>query len=257
LLLHLIHPFLPFDLMVIRQIPSSTYLSAPWSELLLATIGLICCLCAWQLARHQAWIRRWLVLALSGSVPLVLYFTYAADRYAARKYAFFFIPLIIMMMAWAMLTVVRRVIGRSWADAVGYGAGLLLLVVVGIAGVGESWPWLQPVRADLTYVQAQAHDYPTAYQFVEQRAATGDALVTLSPEYYYLRRQDLSIIQIPPAKQWKKSDVLSLRQQYAHGWIIIPRWKGKQHLTASVRRVLKKQFINAHSPTPTIDIYRW
>lgn len=255
IILNLVRPFFDLSFVAVRFAPAWEYPSYFGSALVLTSLGL-------TLLVGLLWIpkARWPVLvytALAVVLPITGYFTFFADRYSAKKYFVFVLPLAYIVIAylWRELSL-RLFPAQTWRLALSTLAFLWLLIPVSLPGWQNPF-LLKPDRSVQSYTEVGLHDYPTVYEYIERTAGTGEAVVLMGTKTYYLHRTDLDYYSTTIAEPMGREQLIALTVQYEHGWVVLSHIK-KGELPRSFRRYVENNFHEVKALRPTnFRVYQW
>ncbi|MEK7539715.1 MAG: phospholipid carrier-dependent glycosyltransferase [Patescibacteria group bacterium] len=202
---------------------------------------------------------------LLGTVfPIVAFFIFIGDRYAAKKYILFILPLSLIAVAfglersiWVGLPVLVGKLPR-WLVM------LTLCSVFALIGSVPSWPGLDPngffqrARADERTKNAQIHNFELAYSLIEQQLTEDNNTILIQGNHsYYWTRSDLNLVSLKTDKKFKKSELEEVYQSSPHGFVIIPKYK-LYHLRYEAKRFIYKHTKRVQGTKKTnIEVFQW
>lgn len=258
-LVHLLHPFLPFDFVALRVRPALEYIAYPLHNMKLPFFALILCISGLIIARKKSPLPAWIYVAASMSFPAITYFAYFSNRYPARKYSMFVFPFIYMIIGFMWHRFMKQAFPRTWATVgIGVFAFMWMISPVSIPGQSASL-FLDTARSDYSYDNVQLHDYATGYSVIEEMLKPGDTVYILSERSYYLTRTDVNNIQIPPEEQWTLQDVQQAIEQTPQGYIVWPKYKAF-HFSPAVIEYIRTNLERVDDPIlkdSNIVVYQW
>ncbi|MFH1426567.1 MAG: phospholipid carrier-dependent glycosyltransferase [Candidatus Kerfeldbacteria bacterium] len=244
------------NLITVRKEAAVQYLAYPFQDLVITILGMILFIVAF-IAYKKEKLPTWLIIAGSTTIPAVIYFTYFAGRYGARKYSLFFLVFIYIAIAWVWNRVLRQWTAHSWKRLViGTFITVWVFVPISIPGVEGSFV-TRTARADLTYRDVGLHDYKIAYAAVQEEAKTDDAIVILAPRSYYLYRTDVDYFIMPVNNAMTVEMLEEVMTQKARGWVIWPRFK-EFHLSRKFTNYVKDNLHPFEGTKGTqVRVYYW
>lgn len=259
--IYFIQPTLPIQLMTINAHPELQYLAYPFQPLILSSVACflaIAIFCCQPLKK----IPHYIMVAVGISVPIILYLTYFADRYAAKKYSLFITVLIFVIVSYSWSICMRALhVASPWYYR--FISSILLFIwfflPLSFPGVSKSFLF-QQARSEHTYEETNIHDYPAAYAEIEAHAAFQDAVIMMSPKYYYLTRTDLQIYPMSATHPVSVKKLQEIMKTHPHGWIVWSTIK-KDVLPIEFRQYVRQtipEWKSSTTPAPAnLVIYHW
>lgn len=253
---------LPVQFFTLRSSPNWEYGLYIFNQMRWSFLG-------WPLVGVAVWAgikykQQGLVALLGTIFPIVLFFIFIGDRYAAKKYILFILPLSLIAVAygfersiWVGLPVL---VGRlpRWLVI------LLVCTVFGLIGFVPSWPgvernvFFQRARADERAQNAPIHNFELAYSLVEQELNEENKTIFIQGNHsYYWTRSDLHLISLKTDKKFKKSELEKIFNSTPHGFMLVPKYK-LYHLGSEVQRFMYKHMRRVKGSKKTnVEVFQW
>ncbi|MBI2410368.1 MAG: phospholipid carrier-dependent glycosyltransferase [Candidatus Kerfeldbacteria bacterium] len=256
---HVIHPFLPLGFITLRQHPAFSYMDYLFGEFLLPWFALLITVAFLFFTRAKR-LPYWVIIASSFGISLTGYFVYFANRYAVRKYSFFFIMPVFIVFAYAWEQYMQYLFPQSAKPWLRRTLSILLFVWLAIPlsfpGIPESFLFTT-ARADKSYTEIEYYNYPVAYAYLEEHAEPNATVLMLSPQTYYLHRTDLHIQRLPLERALTVEELKSMLAASHSGWMVLPKYK-QYHLNPAVKNYIQKhlRLVN-DDPNTNMLIYQW
>ncbi len=229
-----------FSFIGIRKSPNSVYALLPFVDLPLtvAAVGLylVGCYRFFLQSRTHRYV-------ITLSFALLFLFIFTIHRYATVRYILFFVPLILIvvhMTLYRFLTNAFVWIRWPFARAVAISFASIAIATP------LSWPSVEPgvlfdrARADRSTATGYGHDFRTAYAYIQNHRASGDALLTVAfRSYYWGHDDDAHITSLGAQQSLTVRQVKALMKEHQQGWIF---WSADKshHLRKSVRRFIHR-----------------
>lgn len=241
------------DFFTIRANPNWAYFIYPFNQMRMSWLAWPMLLAGFILYSRFDKIK---LYAFSLGVPVIIFFVFFADRYAAKKYLLFVIPFILIIFVDSFYLLMQK---SFKSPRVIY----FFLVIFLLIGPILSWPgikkniFFQKAVADESYEKNELHDYRTAYQYLEQNYQTGEPVLMQGKETYYLTRRDLNLISMKANKNYEFDEFKRVIDSNPSGWVIYPKYKS-EHLSDKIIAYCKKNLISIEEAEDTnIRIFRW
>lgn len=209
--------------------------------------------------RHQG-----MAVLLGTILPIVMFFIFIGDRYAAKKYILFILPLSLIAVAFGL----ERSIWVGLPALVGklprWLVMTVLLSVFVLIGSVPSWPGLdqnyffQSARADERPKTAKIHNFELAYTLVEEQITKENNTILIQGNHsYYWTRNDLNLISLKTDKKFKKAELEEIFNTTPHGFVLIPKFK-LYHLRSEVKTFMYNHMQRVKGTKKTnVEVFQW
>lgn len=262
LIRHVFVPYLPFDFVTLRLSPLYEYITFPIKEILMYAIAaLLFFVTAVRFTAYKNY-PVWLIVFITLSVSILMYFVFFGDRYDARKYAMFvYIPTItVIAAAWfALFNVVIDTIvqqrKRMMFSLSFLCCSAFIFLPVSIPGMEQSLLFRQ-ARADKTHTELEYHNYEEGYRIIEETVEDNATIAVFTPRTYYMERNDIEWIRMETGKVVTIEDIQTLQKIHDSGWIVWPKYK-REHVKKSVRQYIASEMERYDTGESNIVLYRW
>jgi hypothetical protein len=220
-----LNPLVATHFITLRRIPNEIYLDYPVHQFILPLLAYLCIVCA-VLYRHITTAYRPILLWLVAmTAPILIYFTYFGDRYAAKKYAAFMLIGIWVLLGIAWQRWISEYVQRK---PVQYIVSALLFtwlfLPLALPGVSESF-FFKVNRSDKSYVELDIHDYGSTYALLEAQSLPGDAWILMGTKYQYMNRTDTVLYSTSEQKRMTLDELTVIMEKHPHGWVVLSRPK--------------------------------
>lgn len=257
-----VKPFLPTEFFTFRLHPNWEYALYPFNQMRFAFLGWpLLGVAVWAAIRYRS---QGIVLLLSNALPILAFFVFIGDRYAAKKYELFIIPLLLICVSYGIDRGLRvgipKLVGRlpEWL--------ILSITVLAFAVIGPhiSWPGVpataitQAARADASTDTADIHDFRAAYAAVEARVSDDSHTVLIQGNHpYYWTRKDIDFINLRTNKEFTKDEFKKIHETTPHGFVIVPKYKD-YHIRYSVMEYIRRHMKRVPGTKKTnVEVYQW
>lgn len=255
-------PILPVQFFTLRSNPNWEYGLYLFNQMRWSFLG-------WPLVGVAIWAaikykHQGMAVLLGTILPIVSFFIFIGDRYAAKKYILFILPLALIAVAFG----VERSIWVGVPVLVGkFPRWLIILTLCSVfvvIGSVPSWPGLEPngffqrARADDRPKNAQIHNFELAYALVEQELTNENNTILIQGNHsYYWTRSDLNLISLKTDKKFKKAELEEIFESTPHGFMLVPEYK-LYHLTYGVKRFMYKHMKRVKGTKKTnVEVFQW
>jgi len=241
------------DFFTIRAHPNWVYFLYPFNQIRLSWLAWLIFLAGFICYSRSDKIKLYI---FSLGLPIIIFFVFFADRYAAKKYILFIIPFILILFVDSFYLLIKKFF-KSPATI------YFLIIIFLLTGPILSWPsikiniFFQKAIADESYEKNDLHDYKTAYQYLEQQYKSGEPVLIQGKESYYFTSTDLNLISMKANKEYKFDDFLQVINANKSGWVVYPKYKSV-HLSNKIIDYCKKNLLPIKEVEDTnIKIFRW
>lgn len=246
-------PLTTGDFFTVRANPNWVYFIYPFNQLRLSWLAWMIVLAGFIFYSRFDKLKLYI---FSLGIPVIIFFVFFADRYAAKKYLLFVIPFLLILFIDSFYLLIKKIFKSPCM--IYYFAVIFLLT-----GPVFSWPgitkniFMQKALADQNYEKDELHNYQAAYQYLEQHYTAGEPILIQGKESYYFTRTDLNLISMKANKEYKFEEFMQIIQQNKSGWLVYPKYKSG-HVSDKIIDYAKKnlQLINEVSDT-NIKVFHW
>ncbi len=221
-----VHPLTTNDFFTLRTSPNWIYFKYPFNQLYFWELGwlfLILGVALWDKFNKLK------IYYLSLFVPILIFFVFFAERYAAKKYILFVIPFMLIFYSDGLVNIFKKLFAKKQY--------LILAIIAVLLLTGPNI--LQPTRASQDYSNFEYHNFSAAYSYIEQNYKSGEPILILRQHEYYFSRQDLNLVKLTSDKGYTVQELKDLQAQYPSGWVIWPKYKS-YHLTEGLKNYCEK-----------------
>jgi len=250
-----IHPLTTNEFFTIRTHPNFIYFLYPFNQLHLgAAVGWLVIMLGIFLWEKKFAIK---IYYLSMFLPVILFFVFIGERYAAKKYLLFLIPFILILFLDSFYLLLKRIISQK--NFIYY-----FVIILIFFGPIYSWPgiaknlYFQPARADENYQNAKLHNFIQAYKYIENNYLNREPIVIQGRQSYYFSRHDLNFISLKANKEFTVADLQKIITENNSGWVVWTKYKEKYHVNDQVVKHCEEnlQFVKDLEDTNML-VYRW
>lgn len=249
-----IEPMVPDNYFELRADPNWEYLLYPVKQLRIQyfawAVILLGLFASWQWNRLR-------IFCYSMILPVVLFFTFFAGRYPAKKYILFIIPFVLILYADAIYNILKKMLKNKTAITI------IFVVLILLTGPIYSWPGItenfafQKARADWIYENAELHNFEESYKYIEDNYTFGEPVIIQGARTYYFTNPDLDLITFKKDKEYTKKELKDIVESNETGWVVYPKYK-EYHLRYKVKDYIKKRMKRVKDLNNTnVEVYRW
>jgi hypothetical protein len=178
------------------------------------------------------------VYFFSLGLPIVLFFAFFANRYAAKKYLLFIVPFLLIIYADSLYLIIKKVFKK-------YSSYFFIFVFIVFGSIITI-----PTAGDV-------HDYRTAYQYLEQHYQAGEPVLIQGKETYYFTRKDLDLISMKANKKYKFEEFKQVVDNNQSGWVVYPKFKS-DHISDKIINYCKENLTSIEEVKETnVKIFHW
>ncbi|MBU0732201.1 phospholipid carrier-dependent glycosyltransferase [Patescibacteria group bacterium] len=250
----LIAPIVIPDYITIRDEPAWEYLGFPFNQIRIAYLGWI----VLALGLLAAW--KWNKLRVyyySMFIPVLIFFTFFAGRYSAKKYIIFIIPFVLILYSDSLYNISKKLFKKKYA------INLVFIILFLVTGPILSWPGIeasgifQKARADWTYQDDEVHNFSEAYAYIEDNAKPKEPVIIQGVHTYYFSNPDLNIKKLKKDKQFTRGELKKIVSENKTGWVVWPKYK-EYHLRYKLKKYVKNNMEKVEDLNDTnMQVYRW
>lgn len=248
-------PLTTNEFFTVRSNPNFAYFSYPFNQLRLGAIaGWLIILLGLILWKKKEQIK---IFYLCQFVPIIIFFIFIGERYAAKKYILFLVPFILILFIDSFYILFKKYINHKKFVYIFITLFLLLGPIFSWPGISKNF-FFQPARADENYQNAQLHNFKTAYQYIENNYQNNEPIIIQGKQEYYFTRQDLNFVSLKANKEFTLEDMQNIIQQNKFGWVIWPKYKAGFHIRDSVIKYCQAnlKFVQELEDTNMV-VFRW
>ncbi|MFH1537187.1 MAG: glycosyltransferase family 39 protein [Patescibacteria group bacterium] len=252
-----IHPLVISDYIALRSAPNYEYLLNSVNQLriyyfawIILLTGLIFSIIKWQKIKLYFY---------SLFIPVLLFFTFFAGRYPAKKYILFIIPFILILYADSIYEIIKLIFKKQKKQII-LGIFIILFLLIGPI---YSWPGVdenlvfQKARADINYEQDEVHNFRDAYKYIEDKYKFGEPILIQGAHTYYFSNPDLELISLKKDKEFTKKEIKQIMENNISGWVVWPKYKD-YHLKYKVKEYIQKNSKKIKKINHTnVHVYHW